>query len=108
MSSSTTSANFRSILESTLDGYAKQTGIDLTTHPCARELRNCDTSEDVLRLLQDKETAFEAYRDKNRKLINYLRPIVQVVHAFSGALGEVGGVPWGFAPPHLISLCSPH
>jgi hypothetical protein len=74
-----------------LDGYAKQTGIDLATHPSARELQNCDTSEDILRLLQNRETAFGTYRDKDRKLIDRLRPVVQIVHAFSGVLGEVAG-----------------
>jgi hypothetical protein len=86
------SSNFPSILDAALDSYAKQTGIDLTKQPSANELQNCATSEDVLQLLQDKEMAFEDYRDKSRKLINCLRPVVQIVHAFSGVLGEVVGL----------------
>jgi len=101
MSSSITSASFRSILDTALDSYAKQTGIDLATHPSALEIWKCDTSEDILRLLQDRETAFEEFRGKNRKLIDRLRPVIQIVHAFSGVLGEVGGLV-GFSPHHPV------
>lgn len=86
------SANFQPILDAALDSYAKQTGIDLRKHPSADKLQSCATSEDVLGLLQDREIAFKDYRDKHRKLINCLRPVVQIVQAFSGALGEVAGL----------------
>jgi len=93
MSSTTvSSADFQPILDAALDSYAKQTGIDLRKHPSADKLQSCATSEDVLRLLQDREIAFKDYRDKHRKLINCLRPVVQVVQAFSGVLGEVAGL----------------
>jgi len=93
MSSTTvSSANFQPILDAALDNYAKQTGIDLRKHPSADKLQSCATSEDFLRLLQDREIAFKDYRDKHSKLINYLRPVVRVVQAFSGVLGEAGGL----------------
>jgi hypothetical protein len=81
-------AKFRSILNAAFDSYAKKTGIDLTSHPSADKLQNCHSSEDVLQLLLERETAFNDYRDKYRKLIDCFRPIVQVIHAFSGVLGE--------------------
>jgi len=86
------STNFQSILNAALDSYARQTGIDLLKHPSADKLQSCASSEHVLQLLQDRETAFKDYRDKHRKLISCLRPVVQVVHAFSGVLGEVAGL----------------
>jgi hypothetical protein len=86
------STNFQSIIDAAFDRYAKQTGIDLSKHPSADKLQSCATSEDVLQLLQDRETAFKDYRDKHRSLISCLRPVVQVVHAFSGILGEVAGL----------------
>jgi len=96
-STAISSTNLQSILNAGLDYYAKQTGIDLSKHPSADKLQSCATSEDVLQLLQDRETAFEDYRDKHRKLINCLRPVVKVVHAFSGILGEVAGLVSNFS-----------
>jgi len=91
-STAVSSANFQPILDAALNSYTKQTGIDLRKHPSADKLQSCATSEDVLRLLQDREIAFKDYRDKHRKLINCLRPVVQVVQAFSGVIGEVAGL----------------
>jgi hypothetical protein len=86
------SSNFQFILNAALDSYAKQTGIDLTKHSYADRLQNIHSSEDVIQLLLERETAFKDYRDKNHKLIDFLRPIVQVVHAFSGSIGEAAGL----------------
>jgi fungal STAND N-terminal Goodbye domain len=96
MSSSTTSetstANFQSILDAALDSYAKQTGIDLTKHPSADKLQNCRSSDDILQILSETESAFKDYRDQHRKMIGHLRPVVQVVHAFSAVVGEAAGL----------------
>ena len=81
------SPNFRLILDA-LDDYAKQTGIDLTKNPFADKLQGCNSPDSILALLQDKANAFKDFRDGNRKLINWLSPVVQVLHAFSGILGE--------------------
>ena len=91
-STAISSNNFQLVLNAALDSYAKQTGIDLSKHPSADKLQSCATSEDVLQLLQDRESAFKDYRDKHRKLINCLRPVVRIVYAFSGVLGEVAGL----------------
>ena len=91
-STNTSSTNFQSILHAALDSYARQTGIDIMNHPSADKLQSCASSEHILQLLQDRETEFKDYRDKHRKLISCLRPVVQVVHAFSGALAEVAGL----------------
>jgi hypothetical protein len=80
-------AKFQSILDAAFDSYAKKTGIDLSSHPSADKLQNCHSSEDVFQLLLERETEFKDYRDKYRKLIDCFRPIVQVIHAFSGVLG---------------------
>jgi fungal STAND N-terminal Goodbye domain len=103
------SANFQSILDAALDDYARQTGVDLTRHPSAEKLQSCHSPDDVIRLLLEKETAFKDYRDNHRNLIDRLRPVVQVVHAFSGVLGEA------FQPTKvifvgidvLLSVCIP-
>jgi fungal STAND N-terminal Goodbye domain len=86
------SSNFQPILDAALSDYAKQTGIDLARHPSAQSLQNCNSADAILDLLQDKAKQFQAYRDGNRNLINCLKPVVQVLHAVSGILGEAAAM----------------
>ncbi len=89
---SSSSSNFQSIFDVALSDYAKQTSIDLSTHPFAQSLQNCDSPERILDLLGDKAKQFQAYRDGNRNLINCLKPVVQVLHTVSGILGEASSM----------------
>ena len=82
------SATFKSVLDAALESYVKQTGVDITKHPSAEKLQNCHSTEDVIQLLSEGETEFKDHRDKYRNLINHLRPVVRIVYAFSGILGE--------------------
>lgn len=81
-------SNLQLILEA-LDDYAKQTGIDLTNNPFTEKLRSCESPGAVLELLGDRAKAFKDYREGNRKLIDWLKPVVNVLHSFSGLLGEI-------------------
>jgi hypothetical protein len=76
-----------------LDDYARITGIDLTTNPFAGPLEQSDSLEAILQLLQEREAAFKTFRKKNRRLINYVTPCAEVLHAISGTLGEALNVP---------------
>jgi hypothetical protein len=89
---SSIATSFQPILDAALDNYSKQTGIDLTKHSSAEQLKNCRSSDDVVLILLERESAFRDYGEKYRSLIDCLRPIIPVVHAFSGALGEVDGL----------------
>jgi hypothetical protein len=91
-STASPSSNFQSILDAALSDYAKQTGIDLATHPSAQTLQSCNSADAILDLLGDKANQFQAYRDGNRKLINSLRPVVHVLHAVSAILGEAAAM----------------
>ena len=84
----TSSSDFQSILDAAFGDYYKQTGIDLTKHPSAAQLQNCHSSDDVVQLLLERQTSFKDYREKYRKLIDCLRPVVNVIHALSGIIGE--------------------
>ncbi|KAH9960163.1 hypothetical protein BC827DRAFT_417095 [Russula dissimulans] len=100
-STSASSANFQSILDAAFDSYAKQTGVELAKHPSADKIQDCRSPDDVLQLLLGGKVEFQGHRDKHRKLLDGLRPIVQVVHAFSAVFGEVAGfVP--FQPTKVI------
>jgi len=46
----------------------------------------------VLDVLGDKARQFQIYRDGNRKLINCLKPVVQVLYTVSGILGEAAAI----------------
>jgi fungal STAND N-terminal Goodbye domain len=87
-STTTPPSNFRLIIDAALDEYTKQTGIDLTQNPFARRIQQSDSPDHVMKLFQEREKEFKEYRNQNRKLINLLKPAVQVLHALSGTLGE--------------------
>jgi hypothetical protein len=83
----TPSSNFHLIINA-LSDYAALTGIDLSNDPFAEKLQLSSTPDDILQLLQEREKAFKEYRDGSGRLISCLSPAVQVLHAFSGILGE--------------------
>ena len=85
-------SNFQSILDAALENYHKQTGINLTKHPSAEQLENCHSPDDIVELFLQREAVFKGYRDKYRKVIDCLRPVVTVVHAFAGILGEAASL----------------
>ncbi|KAH9173842.1 hypothetical protein EDB89DRAFT_1905008 [Lactarius sanguifluus] len=62
--------------------------MDPAEHPFADQLQTCHSPDDVLRLLEDKANEFKDYREGNRKLIDCLKPVVNVIHALSGVLGD--------------------
>jgi hypothetical protein len=87
-----TSASFQPILDAALADYAKQIVIDPVKHPFVDQFRSCTSPDDVLKILEDKAHEFKDFRDGNRKLIDSLNPVVKVIHAFSGILGEAASL----------------
>ena len=91
-----TGSGFQSILDA-LDEYVKLTGTNLKENPFTNKVFDCGSPEAVLQLLQENAKAFKEYREKNRKFIDCLSPVVQFVHAFSEILGEAAGLVSRFA-----------
>jgi|SRR6267142_7079 len=87
----TSHSNFQLIIDALAD-YANQTGIDLSQNPFVEKLRESNTPDAILELLQEREKSFKEYRDGNRRLISCLSPAVRVLRAFSGTLGEAVGL----------------
>ena len=83
------SSNFNVIFDAALANYREHTGVDLAHYPLAEKLQNCQSADDILELLQEKVQEFKDFRNGNHKLINYLKPVVQVLHAFSGVFDNV-------------------
>jgi hypothetical protein len=84
-------SNFLLIVDALAD-YAKLTGIDLSKSPFAERLELSNSPQAILELLEEREKAFKEYRDRNRRLITCISPAVEVLHAFSGTLGEAVGL----------------
>ncbi len=80
--------SFRAILDKALADYRDQIGVELDKHPFVDHLRGRDSPDDILKLLEDKANNFKVYRDGNRKLITWLKPVVQTIHTLSGLLAE--------------------
>lgn len=83
------SSNFKVIFDAALASYREHTGVDLSQYPFAEKLQSCQSADAILELLQEKVKEFKDFRNGNHKLINCLRPVVQVLHTFSGVLNDV-------------------
>jgi hypothetical protein len=81
-------SNFRSVIDAALADYTKITGTDLSKTPFATALQQSNSPEAVLQLLHEREKSFKEYRDENQKLIICLTPAVKVFQALSRILGE--------------------
>jgi hypothetical protein len=95
-------SSFRSILDA-LDKYAEQTGINLKENSFADKVKSCDSPNAVVLLLLENLKTFKEYRDKNRRFIDCLSPVVQFVHAFSGVLGGAASLVSRDYPYHTSS-----
>lgn len=62
--------------------------MDLSTNPFVTALKQSNSPEAILQLLEGRANAFKEYRDGNRRLIGCLSPAVEVLQAFSEILGE--------------------
>jgi hypothetical protein len=87
-SSRTSYYNFKEILDRALNDYTQQTGVNLAKYDFVKQLDLCNSPEHVLGLFSDKARQFKEFREKHSKLINWITPIVQIVHLLSGFLGE--------------------
>ena len=101
------SDNFQSIFDASLQAYDNKTKNNLLDHPLAAHLQSCDSPNAVLTVLQDLVQQFDQRRASDDKLNNWLNPTVNVLYAFSDTLGK--GV--GLVSPNLLShydICSDH
>jgi hypothetical protein len=85
---------FRSLFESALQDYEKQTGVPLANHPLAEQLQNCQSVESVTALLQEQARAFNEFRGSD-KIFKSLKTVVSALSrvsataAFGQAIGMV-------------------
>lgn len=85
--SSTSCSNFTVIFEKTLKEYKRKTKEDLTAHPLAAQFQACNSTADILAVLQDQVDQFSQSRNSDERLQRWLNPTINVLYAFSDTLG---------------------
>ena len=85
---SSSSFNFQSVLDATLEAYQKKTKCNLLTHPLAAQLQSCDSPTATLSVLQDLIQQFDRRRASDERLSNWLNPTINVLYAFSSTIGQ--------------------
>jgi hypothetical protein len=90
--STSTSSNFRSLLNAALEKYENKTKHRLLTHPLAAQLQSCNSPTEILSLLEGLVRQFDQGRSGNHKLQSWINPTVNVLFAFSATLGEGVGL----------------
>jgi hypothetical protein len=81
-------SNFQVIFDTALKAYEKKTKNDLLAHPLASQLQTCDSLTSILSVLQGQVDDLDLARKSDERLTKWLGPTVNVLLAFSDALGE--------------------
>ncbi|KAN0111664.1 hypothetical protein V8E52_008225 [Russula decolorans] len=89
---SSSSSNFQSIFNASLQAYNNKTKNKLLDHPLATQLQFCDSPDAILTVLQDLVQQFDQRRTSDERLWNWLDPTVNVLYTFSDTLGEGVGL----------------
>jgi hypothetical protein len=100
------SARFRTLFDAALQDYQKQTGNELSKdseHPLAVQLQSCHSEDDVTNLLQERATAFDTIREKDR-MLKAIKTTVSVLTPVSGAASVVDDV--GLVCQRTLGACS--
>jgi hypothetical protein len=83
-------SNYQQIFSVALDSYEKRTGNDLRSNPLLPRLETCNSPDAVIALFREQIPGFDQSRSDNdpERLSNWLNPTVNVIVAFSGAIGD--------------------
>ncbi len=79
-------SNLQIIIDVALADYTKITGTDLSKTPFAIAIEQSNSPEAILQLFQEREKAFNEYRDGNRRLIKCVSLAVKVIQPFSAII----------------------
>jgi hypothetical protein len=81
--STDTASNFEALFDAALAKYKKHTGQDLCNHPLATIIDRCQSPYEILTIFQEQSRAFDEFRNGDPKLIKWLMPVVNGLHAIS-------------------------
>lgn len=94
MSDQSTAYPLQALFESALQDYKKQTGIRLANHSLTKQLRNCQSVESVMAILQEQAQGFSEFRGSD-EIIKSLESVVSTlsrVSAIAAAAYDIGMV----------------
>ena len=83
---------FAEIFEAAKKEYKKLTRKDIDTHRFAAQLDNCKSPEAFSNVLQKQADAFNTFRERDEKLMKWLRPMVQILFTASGTIAQGAGI----------------
>ena len=86
-----TPSDFEALFDAALEKYTKRTGQDLRNHELARMLDRCESPDSILAIFKEQSQAFDEFRNGDPKLIKWLTPIVNGLHAISGSAAISAG-----------------
>ena len=86
------SSNLQAIFYASMKEYEKKTKKDLLAHPLMSQLQTCNSPADILAILRTQAQQFEQSTSSDDKLTRWLNPTVNVLYAFSSALGAGVGL----------------
>ncbi|KAF8486835.1 hypothetical protein DFH94DRAFT_3546 [Russula ochroleuca] len=78
-----------------MNEFEKRAGTNLIQHQIIDKLRNCDSADSVIEVLQEQAQAFRNFRGDDGKLMTWLKQTVDVLYSLStsevlgGAIGLV-------------------
>ena len=85
MSDQSGSSHLRVLFEAALKDYKQQTGVELTEHPLAERLQDCNTVESITIILREQAQDFNEIPEKD-KVLNALKRILTVLHGLPSAV----------------------
>jgi len=102
MALSSPASNFEALFDAALTKYTKRTGNGLSDHPLTAMLDRCSSPDNVLAIFEEQAKAFDEFRNGDPKLIKWLKPIVNGLHALctNAAVEEIACV----VSPHRRSV----
>jgi hypothetical protein len=78
-------SNLRSLFETALREYEKQSGTNLLNNCLIIKLHSCDSVDAISAVLQEQAQAFNQFRGGDGKLIRWLNRTVHVLHTLSSS-----------------------
>ena len=82
------SIRFKSILDDALTEYQKKTKKNLLDYWLATELKNCESIDAILGILQDQAKTIERTSAGDQSLMKYIGSSVNLLSSISDTLGE--------------------
>jgi hypothetical protein len=96
-------------LRQALGLYKRKTGKELLDHPLATELKQCSSVDAIIEILQGQASAFQRFRDSDRRVMKWISPIVDVLYKLCDTLrGDAqgaAGMVRTFVVTNVVSAC---